>query len=128
VAVLSPLAGAGETGVKPVARAIPPGTTVLRLNPAFTVRRLDKDAVEISTQRTDGSRLRTRFSGVDADLVELAAGNQTLNEVTRRLGERRSWAETRSREAVQKKLPELLEARVVYCGDKMLVKVVPAEP
>ena len=100
------------------------GEAILRLNPAFKLRGIDGDAVELSTHQKDGSLLRHCFAGTDAEVLRAALAEQSISNLVNWIGQKRGVANKVNRVAIEKSLASLEQAMLVYRGEKMLVKVV----
>lgn len=123
-------AGASALG-PPAAASTVPGTETaaweadtLRLNPAFSLRLAGEDRIDLLTRRPDGSTLKHTFGGLPAEVLRGAADSLTGREVTDVIAGRRGSNPARYRDGVRRAVAQLERARLVYRGERMLVKIV----
>lgn len=94
-----------------------------RLNPAFRIREMSPDAIELFTHLKNGERLQHRFEGVDADLFRTVAEEKKLDEALAAIAKRNDLNESECARRLDRSIRELREAKLVYTGEKMLVKM-----
>jgi hypothetical protein len=95
-----------------------------RLNPGFRVREISRDEIELYTNLANGETLRHRFSGLEADLFREISRERTIDEMVVDLSKNHNLSVKACREQLTALLHEHEQARIVYYGSKMLVKVV----
>jgi len=95
-----------------------------RLNPAFKLREISASEIEISTTLGTGERLRHRFQKLEAELLRSAADEKIpareMDDWARRYGLTPEACQHR----VDRALKALSDARLIYSGERMLVKIV----
>ena len=100
-------------------------TSVLwRLNPAFRVHEISTDKIELVTQLGTGEMLKHQFTGVEADLFRAIADEHLLDEMLSSVARRNNLTVQECQKKMNASIRELEEARLIYTGEKMLVKVV----
>ena len=95
-----------------------------RLNPAFTLREISTGEVEISTTLGNGEKLLHHFEGLEADLFRFAASERILADEVTDLARKHGIAEKECRRRLEHSLQEFSNTRLIYSGEKMLVKIV----
>lgn len=95
-----------------------------RLNPAFRLNEISDQGIELFTHLGDGQRLQHRFQGLEADLLRQIVEEKTLNDQITALAEKYHLTEDACRKQLQHSIKEFSQSRLIYTGEKMLVKVV----
>ncbi|MBN2357444.1 twin-arginine translocation signal domain-containing protein [candidate division KSB1 bacterium] len=95
-----------------------------RLNPAFTLKELSRQEIEISTTLGSGEKLRHRFTGLEADVFRYASQEKIIGSQIAILSKKHNLSEEQCRERICRSMEELAEAKLIYTGEKMLVKIV----
>ena len=101
-------------------------TLFWRLNPAFRVNEISTNTIELVTQLGNGELLKHQFTDAEADLFRVIANEQKLDEMLPSIAKKNRISLEDCRETLNKSLHELAEAKLIYTGEKMLVKVVEA--
>lgn len=95
-----------------------------RLNPAFRVNEISADEVELYTHFGNGGVLKHRFSGVEADLLREIEKEQEIQPLVATLAQKHDLSVKVCRQMINQSLREFEEAKLIYYGPKMLVKIV----
>ncbi|MFQ5605713.1 MAG: hypothetical protein ACE5HS_20790 [bacterium] len=96
------------------------------LNPAFRIKELSRNNLELFTHLSDGRELKHGFEGLEADLLRLIAEEILIDTQIEILARRHGLTFESCRKQAAKSIQEFNEARLIYTGEKMLVKVVGA--
>lgn len=99
-------------------------STLWRLHPAFRIREISADEIIIWTNLGNGDKLQHTFKGIEADLIRQADAENPPGEILPQLARKNGLDEAACRKQLQKSIRELSKARLIYSGEKMLVKVV----
>ena len=102
------------------ARRLP--TLTIRLNPAFRIRSLSAGMIELSTHLPDGRVLAHHFSGFDAELLRGIEQGRGAAELCTELARLHNLSAQRCETSLLNSLRELETGRLVYYGEKMIVK------
>jgi len=105
-------------------RSAGPESTVWRLNPAFHLNEISPRTVEITTRLGSGDTLRHRFEDLEADLFRFAASGQVMAFHIDYLAKKYGMTPGACRDSLNSSLKEFAEARLIYAGSPMKVKVV----
>ncbi|MCP4688047.1 MAG: hypothetical protein GY859_08360 [Desulfobacterales bacterium] len=111
----------------PIVRTEPGSAVLFRLNPAYRMREISGNEVELFTRGGDGRMIRKTFSGRDADLLREIAGERGLETIISNLCRKRSISLEACETEVKQGLVGLQKAGVVYRDKKMMVKIVEVE-
>ncbi len=95
-----------------------------RLNPAFRINELSGKKIELFTNDGNGNILKHRFSGLEADFFREVAREQELDKILDNIAEKHKISISECGKKLKKSLREFEESRLIYYGDKMLVKIV----
>lgn len=95
-----------------------------RLNPAFRMNEVSLDTIELFTHLGNGERLQHRFTGVEADLFRVIARETRLDEELVSIAKRHHLSIKDCKKQLSLSVREFEEARLIYSGEKMLVKIV----
>jgi len=97
---------------------------IWRLNPAFTLRTLSSEEIELVTTLADGKKLRHRFQGLDADIFRQVAEEKKVGDEISSLAHKYGLQEKECRRRILRSMKEFAGARLIYSGERMKVKVV----
>lgn len=97
--------------------------TFWRLNPAFRIKELSADAVELYTQLANSEVLRHRFRGLEADLLRQLVNEQAVDAAIPSLSEKHHLSVQDCQKEVDQTLKEFLKANLIYMGEKIPVKI-----
>jgi hypothetical protein len=95
-----------------------------KLNLAFRIKEISANKIELYTHNSSGERLKHPFEGLEADLLREIVQEKKLKAIIDSLAEKHRLSIAVCRDRVEGFLRELEEARLVYYGDTMLVKIV----
>ena len=99
---------------------------IWRLNPAFRINEISTDTIEIFTHLGDGKRVQHRFSGLEADMFRAIDEEKKLNRTISKVAGRHHLTEAECRTQLNQFIDEFEATRLIYTGEKMLVKIVEA--
>ena len=95
-----------------------------RLNPAFRMDEISPDTIELFTHLGNGQRLQHRFTGVEADLFRIIVKERRLDDQVVSIAKRHHLSREDCKKQLSLSIKEFEEARLIYSGEKMLVKIV----
>jgi len=98
-------------------------SAVVRLNPAFRIRNLSGDRVELFTHLPDGHVLAHQFAGCDAEVLRTIENGATIADVKTAVARLHGLSQTDVDARISSSLTELEQGRLIYYGDKMIVKI-----
>lgn len=96
---------------------------VMRLNPAFRIRRTGGDKLEVFTHLPGGASIEHRFEGLEAALLDALHEARDVAYLAAVVADRYELTLEASTEEVRARLAELMEAGIVYRGDPITVKI-----
>ena len=95
-----------------------------RLNPAFRIAELSANEIELYTHAGYGQVLKHKFTGLEADLLRQIDKEQEMQSLVALLAQKHSLPIDECRERINRSLRDFENAKLVYYGEKMLVKIV----
>jgi|GEM_PF-2639963 len=95
-----------------------------RLNPAFRMKEVSLNTIELFTHLGNGEKLQHRFTGVEADLLRVIAKEKRLDEELVSIAKRHHLSIKDCKTQLNLSIREFEESRLIYSGEKMLVKIV----
>ncbi len=96
------------------------------LNPAFRVSDISNNELELFTHLSDGKILKHKFRGLEADILRQIEKESKIAASIEGLANKYNLSLHDCRNQISKSIKEFNEARLIYYGEKMLVKVVGA--
>jgi hypothetical protein len=116
------VAGGGFPGKHPLPPSLT-ADTVIRLNPAFRVRCLADDRIELFTHLADGAELKHRFTGMEADVLRRTEIGEPLGSLVEAVSSNSGVPAAACRGKIASLLEEYRKAGLVYTGDLGIVTV-----
>ncbi|HCA78805.1 MAG TPA: hypothetical protein DEP53_03630 [Bacteroidetes bacterium] len=98
-------------------------SVVVRLNPAFRIRNLSGNRVELFTHLPDGHVLAHHFAGCEADVLKTIENGATIADVKSAIAQLHGLSQADVDARIRTSLNELEQGRLIYYGDKMIVKI-----
>jgi len=95
----------------------------LRLNPAFRIKEISDNEIELFTQTGEGKILKHRFTGLDADLFREIAKENPVEPLISVFSQKHKLSTEVCRQKVNQSLKEFESSKLIYYGDRMLVKI-----
>lgn len=95
-----------------------------RLNAAFRLNEISAREIELFTNLGNGQQLQHRFQDLEADLLRQIAAEKMLGEQITMLTQKYGLTEKACRKQLQRSIKEFSKAKLIYTGEKMLVKIV----
>ena len=99
-------------------------TELWRINPAFRIKEISSNTVELFTNLGNGERLQHHFTDVEADFFRTAAREKRLDTVLESISEKNQLSLRDCRKKLNQSIREFEAAKLIYTGEKMLVKIV----
>ena len=94
------------------------------LNPAFRIKTISNNEIDLFTQLKNGEKLQHRFVGLEADLFCNIDNEQDILSVIPALAEKYSQSEKECQKQVKQSLNDFMEANLIYFGDKIQVRYI----
>ena len=101
--------------------------SIPRLNLAFRINEISNNRIELYTHKADGKILKHSFRELEADFLREIAKEQQLKSIIETLAKKHHFSFDVCRSRIEQSLREFEVAKLVYYGEKMLVKVVEVE-
>lgn len=120
VALKSPSYGANKNIPSDISQADSP----IRLNPAFRIKELSEEKIELYTNMANGQLIKYPFEGLEADLFRGIEQEKEIKLLIVELAKIHNLSKEECQEKIQKLIKEYQEAMLVYYGEKMKVKLV----
>ena len=98
--------------------------TIPRLNEAFRIKELSEEKIELFTHNGKGVIIKHQFSGVEADFFREITKEQNLKVIVENISKKHGMTERLCLQKLATSIKEFEEARLIYYGDRMLVKIV----
>jgi hypothetical protein len=95
----------------------------VRLNPAFRIKKISSNEIELCTHRENGEILNHQFQGLEADLLQVLAVEGDITKSIPVLAKKHQLSENNCRRQINKYLHEFSESGLVYNGEKMHVTI-----
>jgi len=102
----------------------PSNEAIPRLNPAFRIKEIAADEIELFTHLGDGRILKHQFKGLEADFFRQVNQEQPLQSIVTSLATKYKLSTETCQQQINQSLREFETAKLIYFGDKMLVKIV----
>lgn len=99
-------------------------TAVIRLNPGFRIRDISKRKIQLYTHKENGQVLSHHFENMTADLLRGIGQEHSFDLILNDLTEKYRMPEKECRRQVMDLLQQLEKRKLIYYGEKMLVKIV----
>jgi hypothetical protein len=117
-------AGGGFSVYKLLDNKDPVPDKFIRLNPAFRINQISDTDIELYTHLENMEKLSHYFSGFEASLLLEINKEQKLNDVINAMVQKYAISKDECMKRIKDPIKELEEAKLIYYGDKMLVKIV----
>ena len=98
-------------------------TTTIRLNPAFRIKNTSKNEIDLYTHLPDGHVLSHHFTGFDADVLRQIEQGNTIANLRATLSQVHNLSQTTCEAKLVRSLRDLEKGKLIYYGDKMIVKI-----
>lgn len=95
----------------------------IRLNPAFRIKNISKHEIDLFTHLPNGHVLTHHFTGFDADVLRQIENGNNITGLRATLSQVYSLSQTACETKLIKSLRELEKGKLIYYGDKMIVKI-----
>lgn len=97
------------------------------LNPGFRLEEISQNEIKLFTNLGNGEKIEHNFTDIEADLFRKIAAEQDLNFALKPFAKKYNLSDKECQQQILKFLSEYNEAKLIYSGDKMLVKIVEAD-
>ncbi|MCX6143208.1 MAG: hypothetical protein NTZ35_08310, partial [Ignavibacteriales bacterium] len=97
--------------------------TTIRLNPAFRIKNISKNEIDLFTHLPDGHVLSHHFTGFDADVLRQIEDGNTIAGLRATLSQAHNLSQTTCEAKLVRSLKDLEKGKLIYYGDKMIVKI-----
>ena len=97
---------------------------IARLNPAFRIKEISGQEIELFTHTTSGEVLKHKFEGLEADIFREINKEREINSIIVDLTKKHNRSKDYSKEIIQGYLTEFKKAKLIYYGEKKEVKLV----
>ena len=101
-------------------------TALWRLNAAFRLNEIAPDTIALYTHLGNGKRLEHKFSGLEADLFRAIEEEKKLHTMISILAKKHHLTEKECLKLLNQSIDEFAQTRLIYTGERMLVKIVEA--
>ena len=95
----------------------------IRLNPAFRIRNISRNELDLFTHLPDGHVLTHHFTGFEADVLRHIEHGNTITGLETTLAQLYNLSQALCEQKLMKCLRELETGKLIYYGDKMIVKI-----
>jgi hypothetical protein len=121
VAGAAAVTGGGFVAYRETHPGAPKG--IVRLNPAFRVKEISANEIELCTHLGNGEVLQHRFSGLEADLFRELANEREIEKAIPALARKHHLSVEDCKKQVNQSIQEFSQVGLVYMGEKILVKI-----
>ena len=118
------VAGRGYGVNKDIPSDLSQADSLLRLNPAFRIKEISEEKIELYTNMTGGKFLKYPFEGLEADLFRGIEKEKEINPLITELAKKHNLTQDECQEKIQTLVKEFEGAKLIYYGEKMKVKLV----
>jgi hypothetical protein len=98
--------------------------TIPKLNPGFMIKKLSDNEIELFANKGNGKTLNYRFTGFEADLFLEIKHEKEKGLIVETLMKKYNMTRDKCLKAVDKLLRNFESKKLIYYGEKMLVKIV----
>jgi len=95
----------------------------IRLNPAFRIKNISTNKIELFCYLPNGTLLSHHFSEFEADIFRQIEDGNNFSSLNFNLAKAYHLPESKCKEKLIKSLKELKKGNLIYSGDKMKVKI-----